>query len=343
MIKKGDFYGFHRVLNETGVLPQGAKKLDNDFTVKYDNEYIIDVEKLNIDAASFKQIKESANSDKNQMAKDIMAIVEEKGKMQNPVTGSGGVLIGTVTYVGDKIKNPEFKLGDKIVTLVSLSLTPLKLDEVSDFVLSKDRVFVKGTAVLFESGIASVIDSTLPESLSMALLDVAGAPAQAKRLVQKDQDIVVMGTGKSGLLVIAQARQQIGKGKIIAVDLFDTNKEFLLKNGYVDEFIVADAKKPIELYEKIKTVLPNLADVVINTANVPDTEMAAIMPTKDEGIVYLFNMASNFQKAALGAEGVAKDITIIVGNGYAKNHAKITYDLIKSDEVLKEFFMNRYN
>jgi L-erythro-3,5-diaminohexanoate dehydrogenase len=343
MIKKGDFYGFHRVLNEEGVLPQGAKKLDNDFSVKYDNEYLIEVEKLNIDAASFKQIKESVNSDKEAMKKKIMEIVKEKGKMQNPVTGSGGVLIGTITYVGENIKNPEFKLGDKIVTLVSLSLTPLSLSEVTDLDLTKDRVFVKGEAVLFESGIASVIDPTLPESLSMALLDVAGAPAQAKRLVQKDQDLVVLGTGKSGLLVISQARQQIGNGKIIAIDLFDTNKDFLLENNYIDHFIVADAKKPIEVYNKIKEILPNLADLVINTANVPDTEMASIMPVKDEGIVYLFNMASNFQKAALGAEGVAKDITIIVGNGYAKNHAKITYDLIKSDLVLKDFFMNRYN
>ena len=343
MIKKGDFYGFHRVLNETGVLPQGAKKLSNDFSVKYDNEYLINVEKLNIDAASFKQIKESVNGDKEKMAQMIMDIVKEKGKMQNPVTGSGGVLIGNITYVGEKIKNPEFKVGDKIVTLVSLSLTPLFLDEITDFELTKDRVFVKGTAALFESGIAAIIDPELPESLSMALMDVAGAPAQAKRLIKKDQDVVVLGTGKSGLLVIAQARQQIANGKIIAVDLFDTNKDFLLDNNYVDHFIVADAKKPIDFYNKIKEVLPNLADVVINTANVPDTEMASIMPTKDEGIVYLFNMASNFQKAALGAEGVSKDITIIVGNGYAKNHAKITYDLIKKDEILKDFFMKRYN
>jgi len=343
MIKKGDYYGFHRVLNEEGVLPQGAKKLDNDFSVLYDNEYLIDVEKLNIDAASFKQIKESVNADKEAMKRRIMEIVKEKGKMQNPVTGSGGVLIGKIIYVGDAIEKPKFKVGDKIVTLVSLSLTPLNLEDITDIDLNKDRVYVKGKAVLFESGIASVIDPELPESLSMALLDVAGAPAQTKRLVKEGTNLVVLGTGKSGLLVIAQARKQIKNGKIIAVDLFDTNKDFLLNNGYVDDFLVADAKKPVEVYNKIKEIMPELADIVINTANVPDTEMASIMPTKDEGIVYLFNMASNFQKAALGAEGVAKDITIIVGNGYAKGHAEVTYELIKSDKTLRELFIKRYS
>jgi L-erythro-3,5-diaminohexanoate dehydrogenase len=340
---KGDFYGFHRVLNEEGVLPQGAKKLDNDFSKKYDNEYLIEVEKLNIDAASFKQIRESVNSDKVKMSQKIMDIVKEKGKMQNPVTGSGGVLIGTVTEVGSAIKNPKFKVGEKIVTLVSLSLTPLKLEKVTDLDMSKDRVFVEGKAVLFESGIAAAIDPNLPEDLSMSLLDVAGAPAQAKKLVQPNTDIVVLGTGKSGLLVIAQARKQIGNGKIIAIDLFDTNKEFLLKNNYVDHFIIANAKKPVDVYNKIKEVLPELADLVINTANVPDTEMASILPVKDDGIVYLFNMASNFQKAALGAEGVVKDATIIVGNGYAKNHAVITMDLVKNDPVLLELFMKKYS
>ena len=263
--------------------------------------------------------------------------------MQNPVTGSGGVLIGTITYVGEAIQNPKFKIGDKIVTLVSLSLTPLNLSEVSDINMNKDRIFVKGEAVLFESGIAAVIDANLPEDLSMSLLDVAGAPAQAKRLVKKDINMVVLGTGKSGLLVIAQAKKQIGNGRIIAIDLFDTNKDFLLKNNYIDNFILADAKKPVEVYNKVKEIFPNLADLVINTANVPDTEMASIMPVKDEGIVYLFNMASNFQKAALGAEGVAKDITIIVGNGYAKNHAEITYNLVKEDNVLMDLFMAKYS
>ncbi len=340
---KGDFYGFHRVLNEEGVLPQGAKKLDNDFSKKYDNEYLIEVEKLNIDAASFKQIRESVNSDKAKMSQKIMNIVKEKGKMQNPVTGSGGVLIGTVTEVGSAIKNPKFKVGEKIVTLVSLSLTPLKLEEVTDLDMSKDRVFVKGKAVLFESGIAAAIDPNLPEDLSMSLLDVAGAPAQAKKMVKPNTDVVVLGTGKSGLLVIAQAKKQIGNGKIIAIDLFDTNKEFLLKNNYVDHFIIANAKKPVDVYNKVKEVLPELADLVINTANVPDTEMASILPVKDDGIVYLFNMASNFQKAALGAEGVVKDATIIVGNGYAKNHAVITMDLVKNDPVLLELFMKKYS
>jgi len=343
MIKKGDFYGFHRVIDEVGVLPQGAKKLNNDFSVLYDNEYLIDVEKLNIDAASFKQIKDSVNGDDSLIINKIKEIVSTRGKMHNPVTGSGGVLIGTVKYVGENIKNPKFKLGEKIVTLVSLSLTPLFLEEITSVDKSKDRVFVKGTAALFESGIAGVIDKEIAEDVCMSLLDVAGAAPQAKKLVKEECDVVVLGSGKSGILCLAQVSKIIKKGKIIAIDLFDTNKEFILSSGYATDFIIADAKKPVEVYTKLKEILPNLADVVINTANVTDTEMAAVMCVKDDGTVYFFNMATNFQKAALGAEGIAKDATLIIGNGYAKEHAEITMDLVKNDKVLLNFFERKYS
>jgi hypothetical protein len=123
---KGNKYGIHRVIAPQGVLTQAATKIDNDMTKVYDDEIVCDVISLNIDSASFKQIEDSVNGDEKKIEERILEIVNERGKMQNPVTGSGGMFIGTVSHIGSALKNLDIKIGDKIASLVSLSLTPLK-------------------------------------------------------------------------------------------------------------------------------------------------------------------------------------------------------------------------
>ena len=123
---KGNKYGTHRVIEPKGVLTQAAWKIDNDMTKHYSNEIICDVISLNIDSASFTQIEEACGGDEQKIGEMIMGIVAERGKQQNPVTGSGGMFIGKVAYIGEDLKDRDLKVGDKIASLVSLSLTPLE-------------------------------------------------------------------------------------------------------------------------------------------------------------------------------------------------------------------------
>jgi L-erythro-3,5-diaminohexanoate dehydrogenase len=98
-MKHGSPYGTHRVLEPLGVLPQPAWKLDNTMEI-YDNEILIDVSALNIDSASFTQIKSATGGDEARVAAMVKDIVAQRGKHHNPVTGSGGMLIGTVAQIG---------------------------------------------------------------------------------------------------------------------------------------------------------------------------------------------------------------------------------------------------
>src|SRR5450830_972316 len=136
----GNKYGTHRVLEPLGVLPQAATRINNDMSVLYDNEILINVTALNIDSASFNQIKRAVNGDEEQIRAHILAIVAEKGKMQNPVTGSGGMLIGNVASIGSALQDGQLQVGDKIATLVSLSLTPLCIEEIIAVHQNLDRV-----------------------------------------------------------------------------------------------------------------------------------------------------------------------------------------------------------
>ena len=207
MEKNGCPYGTHRTLEPAGILPQPAWKIDNSMEI-YDNELLIEVDTLNIDAASFTQIKKQAEGNPAEMEKIMLGIVAKRGKHHNPVTGSGGILMGTVSKIGSAWtgKTPV-KVGDRIATLVSLSLTPLKINKIKKIHLEKEQVEVEAQAILFSSGIYAVLPEDMSPSLALAILDVAGAPAQTAHLVRPGQTVLVIGGGgKSGMLCVKRRK-----------------------------------------------------------------------------------------------------------------------------------------
>ncbi|MCG8451868.1 MAG: zinc-binding dehydrogenase [Spirochaetales bacterium] len=343
-MKNGNPYGTHRVLEPQGVLPQPARRLDNTMTI-YDNEVLVDVSTLNIDSASFTQLENAAGGDEKKITESILAIVNQRGKMQNPVTGSGGMLIGTVAALGPNRKKQDLSVGDKIASLVSLSLTPLKIHRILAVHPETDQVDVEAQAILFDSGIYAKLPQDMDEKLALAVLDVAGAPAQTARMVKSgDTVLVIGGGGKSGLLCLHEAKKRAGiTGKVIGLSRSDAAIGRIQQTGLADSIIQANATQPLDVLDAVRDATGGeLCDVVINTVNVPDTEMASILPCKDGGMVYFFSMATSFTKAALGAEGVGKDITMIVGNGYAKNHAEITLEVLRENPVLHDMFTQMY-
>lgn len=345
-MKKGCKYGTHRVIEPKGVLPQPAEKIDNTMDI-YDNEILIDVQTLNVDSASFTQIKEQANGDIENIKAIMKDIVAKRGKHHNPVTGSGGMLIGKVEKIGPALEGKtDLKVGDKVATLVSLSLTPLVIDEIIDVRKEIDQVDIKGKAILFESGIYAVLPEDIPQNLALSVLDVAGAPAQTAKLVKPGQNVVVIGGGgKSGLLCLYEAKKRAGvTGKVICIEYSDASMNRAKELNLADYYIKGNATNAIEIYEAVKEVTNGaLADVVINCVNIQNTEMASILATKDNGIVYFFSMATSFTKAALGAEGVGKDVDMIIGNGYTKGHANIALQILRDSVSVRKQFEELYS
>jgi L-erythro-3,5-diaminohexanoate dehydrogenase len=342
-MKKGCPFGTHRVISPKGVLPQPADVIDNSPEI-YDNEVLIDVQTLNIDSASFTQIEKQAKGDVEEIKKIMKGIVAKAGKHKNPVTGSGGMLIGTVKEIGPSYKG-GLKLGDKLATLVSLSLTPLVIDEIIDVRPDIDQVDIKGRAILFQSGIYAVLPKDMPETLALSALDVAGAPAQTARLVKSGDVVVIIGGGgKSGLLCLHEAKKRAGvNGKVICVGGSEKSTERARRLGLADEYFAFDATDAVGLYNRVSELTDGkLADVVINCVNIENTEMSSILACRDRGTVYFFSMATGFTKAALGAEGVGKDVDMIIGNGYCKDHAEIALEVLRENKGLRKLFEEMY-
>jgi L-erythro-3,5-diaminohexanoate dehydrogenase len=343
---RGCRLGSHRVIEPAGALPQSARRIDNT-PVPLANEILCDVDVLNIDSASFKQIADACGHDPQAIGEHVRATVAERGKQHNPVTGSGGMFVGRVRTLGSDLRaRTDIAEGVRIASLVSLTLTPLVIDEVLDVDVATGRIWVHGQAILFESGLYARMPEDLPEDVALAVFDVAGAPAQVRRLTEPGHTVVVIGAdGKSGLLSCAQARERAGAGgRVIGVvpDAAAPGAQFLVREGYVDTLITADARDALALAAAVEAAAPGLADLVVNCVNVAGTELGSILCTRDRGTVYFFSMATSFTAAALGAEGAGKDVTMIVGNGYAAGHAETAVQTLRDRPTLLALFAQRY-
>ncbi len=338
--------GSHRVIEPAGALPQAAWRLDNTPQVRA-NEILCDVEMLCIDSASFRQIAEAHGRNPQAIGAHVLATVCERGKQHNAVTGSGGMFVGRVAAVGEALAGRvDLAPGDAIASLVSLTLTPLHIERIERVCLATGRIWLRGSAVLFERGLYAKLPPDLPTEVALAVLDVAGAPAQVRRLAKPGATVVVIGAdGKSGLLACAQAKAAVGEGGTvigIAPDAASDGVRLLLASRLVDHFVEADARQALGTSRAVAMVAPGMGDLVVNCVNVSGTELTSILCAKDEGTVYFFSMCTSFTAAALGAEGVGKDVTMLVGNGYAKGHAEIALDTLRAHAPLREYFIERY-
>ncbi len=350
--------GLHRVLEPSGTaitLPQAARRLDARREL-WPSEVRIAIDTLNLDAASYRQLAEKHRGedgavDGDAVREEVLSIVAERGKMQNPVTGSGGMLIGTVEEVGPD--NPlGLTAGDRVATLVSLSLTPLTItDGLARWDGHSEQVPATGHAILFERSIAAVIPDDLDPRLSLMVMDVCGAPALVARVVGEyaarhraiddapPSVLVLGGAGKSGSLSLAAAREA-GGGRLVAVVPHDREAEVLRPTGLADHVVIADARSPMGLLAAVGSA-GGPCDVTVVCVDVPGCEQPAILATAQEGTIIFFSMATSFAAAALGAEGLAADVRMLVGNGYVPGHAAYAMDLIRRDAAVRGLFEAR--
>ncbi len=350
--------GLHRVLEPSGhavTLPQAALRLDARAELWAD-EVRIDVETLNLDAASYRQLATkhtgaAGQVDGGAVRDEVLAIVRERGKMQNPVTGSGGMLIGTVAEVG-----PQSPLGlspgDRVATLVSLSLTPLLItDDLVGWDGLGEQVPARGHAILFGRSIAAVLPTDLAPRLGLMVMDVCGAPALVARVVREHVEgtptraghrptvCVLGGAGKSGSLSLAAARDA-GAARTIAVVPHAAEASALEGTGLADAVVVADARSPLGLASGVEAA-GGPADVTVVCVDVPGCEQPAVLATAQGGTVIFFSMATSFAAAALGAEGLAADVRMLVGNGYVPGHADYALDLLRRTPAVRRLFEAR--
>lgn len=327
--------GATRVREPRGALPQAAVRLDAAPPVRtYELE--LDVDTLCLDSTSFRQLAESNDGDPVGIGAAILAIVDERGKMHNPVTGSGGVLAGRVRAAGAAYPDPP-PVGLRVISLTSLTNTPLRLDAVGQVHPGSPHVPVTGTAYL-----ASAVPWTAyPEEISLdaalAAIDVCNAASQTRELIDADtRTVLVLGGGHAGLVALAAARDSLVPGS--SVILMDASQRICDRAGELglcDVAIRADLRDPIESLRRLEEAQLPRADLTVVVVNSADCEAAAILLTADHGTVLFFSMATSFTKAALGSDGLSSGARMLVGSGFAPDRGVYALELIGRDARLE--------
>ena len=328
--------GADRVLAPRGSLPQPAERLDPAGPVR-PFEFEVAVERLCLDSTSHRSIRERSGAEPEAMADRILEIVSSRGKMHNPETDSGGVLQGTVTAVGAGYAAPP-QAGEPIVTLGSLTLTPLRLEAVRSLDPDSAQVEVAGTAYVSDSAGWAAVPDDLPLPSAIEILDVCAAASQVRDLARPGDSVYVLGAGHAGKVALAAARQATGDGTLVAVDIDPEAVERLLSLGLCDVGVTADLRDPIGALATIRASDAPEADLTVVVVNARDCEPGSILLTRDGGTVLFFSMATSFSAAALAADGIGTDVRMIVGSGHSPDGGAYALGLVRSSAALREAF-----
>ena len=320
-------YGVHRVIGERS-LPQPAERLDPTLPCR-PTEIEIAVEHLHVDASSLRQLRAEYRGDLSSVRTALLTLVKERGKLHNRVTNSGGILTDTVKTVGAEYSKPP-RVGTRIATLVSLTLTPLRLVELGAVDAESNTIQARGTAFLFEHSPWVELPRDVPEALALAAFDVAGAPARVRARTRPGTRVLIVGAGNSGTLA-AIAAAEAGAKEVIVTDINRHRLARLMALGLPAlRTLPADATDAIEF----ASLVGSSADLTVSCVDRPGVELGCILATRTDGHILFFSMTTEFTRAALGAEGVGSGATLEIGNGFYPGHADLVIDIVRRYPVV---------
>jgi L-erythro-3,5-diaminohexanoate dehydrogenase len=327
--------GAARVLTPRGSLPQAADRLDLTLALQpYELE--LEVDTLCLDSTSFRQLLASSEGDTERVGAAILEIVGSRGKMHNPVTGSGGILTGTVSAVGADYPDPP-AVGSAVVSLASLTLTPLKLSEVISVDASSPHVQVAGVAYLPSTVPVCTVPAGIDRHAAIAALDVCNSASATRDLINpQTHTVLVLGGGHAGLMAMAAARTQLAPGAVVT--LIDSDPKICERAqqlGLCDVALSTDLRDAVGAYRALEAAGVPRAELTIVVVNASDCEAAALLLTAARGTILFFSMATEFTKAALGSECMASGARMLVGSGFAHDHGSYAMELLASGPDLQ--------
>jgi L-erythro-3,5-diaminohexanoate dehydrogenase len=325
-----DALGAHRVIDPSGALPQAAARLDAK-SPPGPTEMAVEVELLSLDSTSHRQVSEECGRDPDRMADRIAQIVQTAGKLHNPVTGSGGILVGRAVFVGEDFPAGDIRIADRVVTLGSLTMTPLRLDEVGPVDPGSPHIPARGQAIVAQTAPWTRPPEDLPFRLAVACLDVYGAAPKVRSLAPRGGHVLVMGAGRAGLISLAAARAGVGqKGLVTSLDHSPQAVALAEEAQLCDVGVVADARDAVATLRALEARGVPSADLTVSVVNAPDCEVSAILATRHSGDVLFFSMSTSFTRATLGAESFGSTARMLLGSGYDEDRGALTLELVRT-------------
>jgi len=337
----GGVLGVERSIDPPGTLPYIARRLDAE-TGAGVHEAELAVEVLQLDATSHRVIRERCAGDRERMAALLLDVVRERGKLQNPWTGSGGILAGRVTRVGQRHWAPDLRPGELVVPLASLVAIPLRLDEVSALAPDDPQVQVRGRAIVTGRMACTRVPDDLPLRVVLGALDVYPSASHARMLARRGEHVLILGVGHAGILAAAAAHEAIGAaGVVTAVDISQQALDRAAAAQPATRIVRADATDSVAVVRALGRLGVPRADRTFLCTSVPGCEGTAILATRDSGTVLFFSTATSFPAAALGADSLSSRTQLVIPNGYTDDRGAYALGLLRRLPALRVAFAGR--
>lgn len=331
-------YGLNRVSGVKDVMPVLAWKLDNRRFI-YDNEMLIRVTEIHVEAASFKQICGDSGGDPEQMKEQFISIVNARGKLHNPFTNTGGLLAGVVEKIGERyVKNKNVTVGDPVLVLISTSMIPLYLQKIHSIDMVLGHIKVDGYAILFNNCSVIKRPKNVPLDLLMIGFEESSSIYHVNHLAEGKREILVIGSNPlTTLLYGYSVRKSVGSEGSISV-LFhkspygrqafnSADLEYYLQQVF-DTIYSMNLSNPLECAKALLSRHPDGFDMSTNCADIAGAEAVNVMVARERGTVFFSSLINNYNIALFLTEGMGKELDLYCADGYAEDYDQFMFELL---------------
>ena len=340
---KGDImgkdFGVSRVLEPKGVVPVTAWRLDNSPEIA-DNEALVRLEKINVEWDSFQQICSSCGFNENRIRAKVLDIIEKRGKLHNPFTGTGGCFLGTVEKIGPGYGNPDLREGDRIYCLTSLCGVPIKINEIRKIDFNYGQLDVDGYGVIFQASPVCRADDGFRETYAMSALNEAGCLFTAKNIAEQRSasNIVIIGRNACTSVIYASAVRQASPSVTVTAVIDENLRGDLTVEAIekavspaIDNVIMTDLSDPTGAYGQLKEDGRCCgADFIIVAEDIYGAETLAVFMAKPSGCIYFTTVDNHYVIAQTVAEAMGKSVFMYLFDQYIADYPIFTMDVVRS-------------
>ncbi|MEE0741063.1 MAG: sigma-54 interaction domain-containing protein [Emergencia sp.] len=348
------YYGLDRVLEPKGMVPATAWKLDNGKNLG-PKEVRICLERIHLEWGNFQQICSSCGFDEAKMRVKIMDIIEKRGKLHNPFTGSGGVLIGTIDEIPEASREGhELKEGDRIYCITSLSCIPIYIEDIFEIDFNYGQIVCSGYAILFEASPVYRMEKGMQHNYTLAAIDEAGSLFGAYNIAveHKNQNIIVIGRKTYTVAMYAEAVREATGASTEVIAIMDKHAKEILTQEEIEKALsplvkatyFVDLTDPVNAFHGLLAQNSKLtmADQVIVAENIFGSETLAVMLVKSFGDLYFTAVENHYSEAQLVAESMGKIVTMYAFDQYVKDYPEFTIRIVKSIKPILDTINHLY-
>lgn len=341
-------FGANRVMEPKGVTPVMAWKLDNDRKVRA-GEIRVSLETVHIEWDNFNQICSYCSYDEVRIKARIMQIVQQRGKLHNPYTGSGGLFMGTIEEIGEGTDTGNLKAGDRVYSLSSLTGVVMHLDEIKSIDYHYGQIDCTGYVICFEATSIVKYEGDISPKYLLSAVDEEGNFIGFRKAIRNShaERVAIIGGNFSTMLLYAQTLTDgYGKGTHVTA-ILDKNSTGLLSEKEITAAFLpvikktcyVDLSQPLDAYQSVVEQLydPRPMDAVINLEDIPGSETVATLLVKENGVVFYASLKNNYGAGLLVADSLGKEVTSYALDGYVKEAHNFAAELIEKVGANLEF------